>query len=63
MEQPTDLSEGNHGSCDGGDTAALMYSNWDCQIFCVRAGNGLRLGSPCFYQVGLINRSPYRIVN
>ncbi|TDV62651.1 hypothetical protein EC915_107238, partial [Pseudomonas sp. LP_7_YM] len=31
----------------------------DCQIFCVRAGNGLPSGSPCFYQVGLINRSPY----
>ena len=30
----------------------------DCQIFCVRAGNGLPSGRPCFYQVGLINRSP-----
>ena len=35
----------------------------DCQIFCVQAGNGLPLGRPCFYQVGLINRSPYRIAN
>ncbi|WP_256730513.1 RHS repeat-associated core domain-containing protein [Pseudomonas sp. ANT_H12B] len=35
----------------------------DCQIFCVRALNGLPAGRPCFYQVGLINRSPYRIAN
>jgi len=36
---------------------------WDCQIFCVRAVNGLLPSRPCFYQVGLINRSPYRIAN
>lgn len=35
----------------------------DCQIFCVRAVNGLPPGRPCFYQVGLINRSPYSIAN
>lgn len=35
----------------------------DCQFFCVRADNGLPPGRPCFYQVGLINRSPYRIAN
>ncbi|CAH0651014.1 Protein-glutamate methylesterase/protein-glutamine glutaminase [Pseudomonas sp. Nvir] len=35
----------------------------ECQFFCVRADNGLPPGRPGFYQVGLINRSPYRIAN
>ncbi|BDB20046.1 hypothetical protein cym2001_34110 [Pseudomonas sp. CYM-20-01] len=39
-----------------GGTNSRRYR--DCQIFCVRAGNGLPSGRPCFYQVGLINRSP-----
>jgi hypothetical protein len=35
----------------------------ECQFFCVRADNGLPPGRPGFYQVGLINRSPYKIAN
>ena len=35
----------------------------ECQIFCVRAGNGLPLGRPSFHQVGLMNRSPYKTAN
>jgi hypothetical protein len=35
----------------------------ECQIFCVRAGYGLPSGRPYLYQVGLINRSPYKIAN
>lgn len=41
----------------------VLVGKRECQIFCVRAGNGLPLGRPGFYQVGLINRSPYRIAN
>jgi hypothetical protein len=45
---------------DVANESALMG---ECQIFCVRAGNGLPLGRPSFHQVGLMNRSPYKTAN
>ena len=54
---------GQYGVHLGQQDSLTFLGDRDCQIFCVRAGNGLPPGRPCSYQVGLINRSPYRIAN
>ncbi|WP_347929879.1 nuclear transport factor 2 family protein [Pseudomonas helvetica] len=69
QEPPEFVAQGDRVLVVGFATGKVKATNrtfedhWDCQIFCVRAGNGLPSGRPCFYQVGLINRSPYRIAN
>jgi hypothetical protein len=47
----------------GADGDVTDISLRGCQIFCVRAGNGLPSGRPSFHQLGLMNLSAYKTAN